>query len=320
MASKYGMVKCYFEHGLWSSNQVKDAVTKGLINSDEYKAITGEVFDNTYLMVRTGKNKKVKSVKQYIVNTFTDEVFSGKTASVCVLTNEISDEIMHKIALENRVETTAFVLKKGKTYEIRWFTYSGEIDICGYSILASAYVIMNYHDKNKEEIEFDTRIGKIVVEKNDDVFEMDYPQYPVEQAVVSSEIENAFGITPEEVYIGRDMLVVFGSEDDVINLKPDMEKLKKFKGNEVHITSRGGRYDCIARSFSPKNGVNEGSVYGIGHCYIAPYWRKVLGQNVIVSRDISKRGGTVYCKIVKEGRVKLCGKAMVYSEGEIYIG
>ena len=116
------------------------------------------------------------------------------------------------------------------------------------------------------------------------------------------------------------MLAVFNNEDDVINLKPDMEKLKKFKCTEIHVTSRGGRYDCIARSFSPKTGVNEGSVFGIGHCYIAPYWMKALGQNVIVSRDISKRSGTVYCKTVKEGRVKLCGKGVVYSEGEIFIG
>ena len=163
MANKYGMVKCYFEHGLWSSNQVKDAVTKGLITSEEYREITGENFDVAYLKERVSKNKKNKTIRQYIVDAFTDEVFSGNPAAVCILNNPISDELMQKIAIENRLVETTFVLKKGNSYGLRWFTAKGEIDMCGHAVLAAAYVILNFYEKNKEVIEFDTLDGKITI-------------------------------------------------------------------------------------------------------------------------------------------------------------
>lgn len=320
MAKKYGMVKCYFEHGLWSPNQVKYAVTKGLINSEEYRTITGEEFDSDYLKSSVTNKKKPKTVKQYIINSFTDEAFSGKQTAVCILNDEITEELMKKIAIENKIETTAFILKSGKKYSIRWFGNMGEIDICGYSILSCAYVILNYYDKNKEKIEFDTKLGKIGVDKNDDVFEIDFPQYPVEKIEVTKDIEEAVCAKPKEAILGRDLILIFDNESEVENLRPDMEKLKKLKGMEVHATAMSERYDCVTRSFSPKTELNEGSVYGIGHCYVAPYWMDKLNKNVIGSRFISKRGGTVFCKTIKKGRVRLCGKAIVYAESEIYIG
>lgn len=319
MAKKYGMVKCYFEHGLWSPNQVKYAVTKGLIDSEEYKIITGEDFDLDYLKTKETNKKKPKSVKQYIINAFTDEAFSGRQTAVCVLNNEIPEELMQKIAVENKVETTAFILKNGKKYSLRWFGGMGEVDICGYSILSCAYVILNYYEKNKDEIEFETKLGNIGVEKNDDVFEVDFPQYHIEKIDVTKDIIEAVGAKPRQAMLGRDLVLIFDNESEVENLKPNMDKLKKIKGMEVHVTAVGERYDCLVRSFSPKTGLNEGSIYGIGHCYVAPYWMEQLDKNVIVSRMVSKRGGTVFCKTIKEGRIRLCGKAVVYSEAEIYI-
>lgn len=319
MANKYGMVRCYFEHGLWSSNQVKDAVTKGLITSEEYKDITGEDFDAAYLKERAGKNKKNKTIRQYIVDAFTDEVFSGNPAAICILNNPISDELMQKIAIENRLVETTFVLRKGSSYNLRWFTARGEIDMCGHALLAAAYVILNFYEKNKEVIEFETLDGVITVIKNDDVFELDFPQYQLKKIPVTDEMAEAVGAVPIEAYLGRDLLLVLDSEDTVINLKPDMEKLAHLHGLITHVTARGSRYDCVARSFSPKIGVDEDPVCGLGHCYIAPYWREKLGQNVLVSRQVSKRGGTVYCKMIKEGRVRLCGKAALYAEADIYV-
>lgn len=226
MANKYGMVRCYFEHGLWSSNQVKDAVTKGLITSEEYKDITGEDFDAAYLKERAGKNKKNKTIRQYIVDAFTDEVFSGNPAAICILNNPISDELMQKIAIENRLVETTFVLRKGSSYNLRWFTARGEIDMCGHALLAAAYVILNFYEKNKEVIEFETLDGVITVIKNDDVFELDFPQYQLKKIPVTDEMAEAVGAVPLEAYLGRDLLLVLDSEDTVINLKPDMEKLR----------------------------------------------------------------------------------------------
>lgn len=319
MARKYEMVKCYFEHGLWSPNQVKDAVTKGLIDTEDYKKITGEDFDVAYLKERTGKNKKSRCIKQYIVDSFTDEVFSGNPAAICMLNSPISDELMQKIAVENRLVETTFVLKKGNSYNLRWFTARGEIDMCGHAVLAAAYVIMNFYERNRDVIELDTLDGKISIFKNDDVFEMDFPQYQLKKIPVTDDMAEAVGAVPKEAFLGRDLLLVLDSEDTVINLKPDMEKLKQLHGLETHVTARGSRYDCVARSFSPKLGVDEDPVCGLGHCYIAPYWKEKLGQNVLVSRQVSKRGGTVYCKMFKEGRVRLCGKAVLYSEADIYV-
>ncbi len=319
MAHKFEMVKCYFEHGLWSDNQVKDAVTKGLIDSEEYRTITGENFDTAYLKERINKNKKSKCIKQYIVDTFTDEVFSGNPAAICILNTQISDELMQKIAVENRLVETTFVLKKGNDYNLRWFTPRGEIDMCGHAVLGAAFVIMNYYEKTKETIELETLDGKIKIIKNDDVYEIDFPQYQLKKIPVTDEMADAIGVTPKEAYLGRDLMLVLDNEDEVINLNPDMEKLKHLHGLETHVTARGSRYDCVARSFSPKIGMDEDPVCGLGHCYIAPYWKEKLNRNVLVSRQVSKRGGTVYCKMIKEGRVRLCGKAVLYSEAEIYV-
>lgn len=319
MANKYGMVKCYFEHGMWSANQVKDAVTKGLITSDEYKKITGEEFNIAYLKERENKSKKNKCIKQYTVDTFTDEVFSGNPAAICMLNSPISDELMQKIAIENRFGETTFVTKKGNDYSLRWFTSKGEIDMCGHAVLAAAYVILNFYEKTKDIIEFNTSDGKITVVKNDDVFEMDFPRYNLEKINVTDEMSEAVGVVPEEAFLGRDLLLVMKNEEDVVNMKPDMEKLSKLDCLITHVTARGSEYDCVARSFSPKIGIDEDPVCGLGHCYIAPYWKDKLGQNILVSRQVSKRGGTVYCKMFKEGRVKLCGKAALYSEAEIYV-
>ena len=319
MANKYGMVKCYFEHGLWSANQVKDAVTKGLITSTEYKDITGEDFDIAYLKERGNKSKKNKCIKQYVVDAFTDEVFSGNPAAICILNNPIPDELMQKIAIENRLVETTFVLKRANSYNLRWFTPKGEIDMCGHAVLAAAYVILNFYEKNKEVIEFDTLDGKITIIKNDDVYEMDFPQYQLKSIPVTEEMIDALGAVPKEAYLGRDLLLVLEDEDTVINLKPDQEKLAHMHGLITHVTAKGSRYDCVARSFAPKIGMEEDPVCGLGHCYIAPYWKEKLGQNGLVSRQVSKRGGTVYCKMIKEGRVKLCGKAALYSEADIYV-
>jgi len=320
MAGKFGMVKCYFEHGLWSSNQVKDAVSKGMITVEEYKNITGEDYEEAVLK-KADKIKKSNALRQYIVNTFTEEIFTGNPAAVCVTRERISDELMSKIAVENKLSNTCFVLKNGGSYTLRLFTPGGEINLCGHATLAAAYVLLNFFEKNKETLEFDTVSGKIRVTKNDDVYEIDLPESELISVPVTDQIEEALGVRPKEAYLGRDLLCVFDKESDVINMRPKKKRLIGLDGLVTHVTapSDSKKYDCVSRSFAPKCKISEDPVSGAAYCLTAPYWFKRLNTNIIVARQASKRGGTVYCKTIKKGRVILCGKAVLYSEAEIFI-
>lgn len=320
MASKFGMVKCYFEHGLWSSNQVKDAVSKGMINAGEYKAITGEDFKEAILK-KADKIKKTKALRQYIVNTFTDQVFTGNPAGVCIMQERISDELMSKIAVENKLSNTCFALKNGSRYSLRLFTPGGEIDLCGHATLAAAYVVLNFFEKNNETLEFDTISGKIKVTKNDDVYEIDLPESELISVPVTEQMTEALGARPAEAFLGRDLLCVFENENDVINMRPKKKRLIGLDGLVTHVTapSESKKYDCVSRSFAPKCEIAEDPVSGAAYCLTAPYWFKRLKTNIIVARQASKRGGTVFCKTLKKGRVILCGKAVLYSEAEIFV-
>ncbi|MEA4973563.1 hypothetical protein SDC9_83262 [bioreactor metagenome] len=320
MAGKFGMVKCYFEHGLWSSNQVKDAVSKGMITSGEYKAITGEVFEEAILK-KADKIKKTKALRQYIVNTFTEEVFTGNPAAVCVTQEYISDELMNKIAVENKLSNTCFAFKDGSSYNLRLFTPGGEIDLCGHATLAAAYVILNFFEKNKDILEFDTISGKIKVTKNYDVYEIDLPESELISVPVTDQMAEALGIRPKEAFLGRDLLCVFDKEEDIISMRPKKKRLVGLDGLVTHVTapSESEKYDCVLRSFAPKCKITEDPVSGAAYCLTAPYWFRRLNKNVMVSRQASRRGGTVYCKTIKKGRIILCGKAVLYSEAEIFV-
>ena len=319
MANKYSMVKCYFEHGLWSQNQVKDSVTKGLITSKEYQDITGEEFDDSYLRENENKSKKLVAYKQFVVNTFTDKTFMGNSAAVCILNSAISDSLMQKVAAQNNLPETAFVLKRGSVYALRWFTSAGEIDVSGHATLAAAFVIFNYYEKTKNSLEFETILGQMLVEKNDDVFEIEMPHSELKQVKGCKELTEALGAEPKEVYYGKDVMCVFETEDDIVNLTPDFKKLSSIKGSAVHATAKSERCDFVSRSFAPKLGMDEELVCGSGYCYIAPYWKNVLDKTVMAGCHVSKRGGTVYCKFITKDVLRLCGKTVLYSSGEIYL-
>lgn len=255
---------------------------------------------------------------QYIVDAFTDKVFSGNPAAICILDQWIPEELMMKITCENNLSETAFAVGKDGKYHLRWFTPGGEINLCGHATLATAYVITNFIEKGRSQIEFETLSGILSVEKNDNLFEMDFPAYELERVEITSEIVSAIGAEPTEVYKGRDLLCVFDDENIIKEIKPDMEKLRNIEGLLCHVTSKGNEYDCVSRSFAPKLNVNEDPVCGSGHCHIVPYWAKKLGKNNLVARQESKRGGVLYCEI-NGNRVKMAGQAVLYSQATIYI-
>ena len=278
-------------------------------------------------------------MKQYIVDAFTDKVFSGNPAAICILDEWLSDEIMLSIAKENNLSETAFAIKQETKdsvnaihYKLRWFTPGGEIDLCGHATLACAFVIMNYYEKNLKTVIFDTLSGKLTVNrKNGDLYELDFPAYDLKKVEITDEMIELIGKKPTEAYLGRDLMCVFDDEEFILSADLDSEKIKKLDGLLLHITAQHSNYslnskiknttdkiDCISRSFAPKLNVYEDPVCGSGHCHIAPYWIKKLQKENLTAYQASKRSGTLYCSLANNGRMKMSGKAALFAISEIF--
>ena len=257
-------------------------------------------------------------MKQYIVDAFTDQVFHGNQAAICIMEQWVTEDLMMNITRENNFSETAFAVKEGEKYHLRWFTPGGEIDLCGHATLACAYVLFRFYIPNAEKVVFSTLSGDLIVKRNGDLLEMEFPAYKLEKIPVTQAMIDAIGVTPSEAYMGRDLLCVFDNEKTVRNLQPDMNKLLNLDGLLLQVTAPGKNTDSVSRSFAPKLNVTEDPVCGSGHCHIVPYWAKRLNKSSIVAYQASKRGGTLYCKMAGD-KVFLAGKAALFSECEIYI-
>ena len=256
-------------------------------------------------------------MRQFLVDAFTDRVFAGNPAAVCLPDQWIPDRLMQQIAEENRLSETAFLVQENGTYQLRWFTPEGEIDLCGHATLAAAYVVMRFLEPSLETVSFDTKSGILAVRKNGERLEMDLPSYRLTRTAVTNEMTAALGVRPLEAYLGRDLLLVLEDEALVRTAVPDMEKVKALDGLMLHITAKGtDGFDCVSRSFGPKLGIAEDPVCGSGHCHIVPYWSMVLGKRQILARQLSERGGTLFCEDMGD-RVKIAGNAVLYSTADI---
>ena len=258
-------------------------------------------------------------MKQYVVDAFADSVFSGNPAAVCINEQWLADEWMQNIAKENNLSETAFVVKKGQTYDLRWFTPGGEIDFCGHATLGSAFVLKHFYEPDCQHILFNTVHGKINVAISGDIYEMDFPAYSLNQVPVTEDIIRAIGVQPTAAYLDRDLLLVLENETDIHNVTVNQELLKKLDGLCVAVTAKSSIYDCISRVFAPKLHVPEDPVTGSTHCMIVPYWAKILKKNTIVAYQASERTGVLYAKL-ENNRVKIAGKAVLFSIAEILPG
>lgn len=259
-------------------------------------------------------------MKYYVVDAFADEVFKGNPAGVCVLDNPIDDSTMQKIAGENNLSETAFVVKNGNSYNLRWFTPRAEIDLCGHATLGTSYVISNYVDIGIENMTFNTASGTLKVKRNGDLYEMDLPLREPKKIELSHEIiSEAIGVGPIEIYLSRDLFVVLETEKQVEELTPNFSKMIKLEnGLGVIVTARGIDVDFVSRCFYPKLGVNEDPVTGSAHSNLIPFWSQRLNKDVMVAKQLSARGGKLYCKVAGD-RVKISGKAVLYMMGNINI-
>ena len=257
-------------------------------------------------------------MKQYVVDAFTDRVFHGNQAAVCVLDEWPGEELMMNITRENNFSETAFTVKEGEKWHLRWFTPGGEIDLCGHATLGTAFVLLNYYEKDAKQVVFTTLSGDLIVTRKGELFEMEFPAYDLKKVDVTAAMEEALGAFVKEAYLARDLLCVLDDEQTVRDLKPDREKIKQIDGLLVHVTAPGKDEDCVSRSFAPKLSVAEDPVCGSGHCHIIPYWADLLGKDELVAYQASKRGGTLYCR--REGKkIFMAGKAALYSIDELFV-
>ena len=259
-------------------------------------------------------------MKQYLVDAFTDKVFSGNPAAVCVLDAWPDDQLMKNIALENNLSETAFVVKEPAGYHLRWFTPTDEINLCGHATLATAYVILNYYDTDADEVRFSTMSGDLTVARKGDLYEMDFPTYELSEIPVTDDMERAFGARPSRAILGMDLICVFDDTDTVCKMNPDLAMIEQLPGRLHNATAQAtDGADCVSRSFAPKCGIPEDPVCGSAHCQIADYWSQVLGKTNIVAYQASKRGGTLYCELIGDGRIRISGRAVLFAISELNI-
>lgn len=258
-------------------------------------------------------------MKYYVVDAFAEEVFEGNPAGVCVMDDWLADDLMQKIAMENNLSETAFAVKEGESYRLRWFTPGGEIDLCGHATLATAFVIMNFIEAEESVVMFETLSGVLKVKRNGELYELDFPVAASGQIEVSRELVEALGIEPVEVFLNRDLLVVLESEEAVATLTPDLQKLLEIEaGLGVIVTAKSTKYDFVSRAFFPKLKVNEDPVTGSAHCALVPFWTERLEKSSLIARQLSARGGTLHCTLVGD-RVRMAGKAALYLTGNLHL-
>ncbi|MCI8453806.1 MAG: PhzF family phenazine biosynthesis protein [Lachnospiraceae bacterium] len=256
-------------------------------------------------------------MKQYGIDAFTDKVFTGNPAAVCIMEQWLPDDTMQKIAIENNLSETAFAVKENQNYHLRWFTPGGEISLCGHATLAAAYAIMRFTEPQCTQIQFDTLSGTLTVQKQNGLLTMDFPSFSLKPIEITEAMIQALGIKPAKAYLGADIVCVLENEDQVKKAVPNLELIRGLDGLLLHITSRGTSYDCVTRSFAPKCGVAEDPVCGRGHCHVVPFWANELGRQELTAYQASARGGILYCRHA-DGRTILSGKAVLFSEAQIY--
>jgi PhzF family phenazine biosynthesis protein len=256
------------------------------------------------------------NIPLYQVDAFADSVFQGNPAAVCPLPDWLPDETLQSIAAENNLSETAFFVRNGVRYHLRWFTPAVEIDLCGHATLASAFILMDVLGEVPDRVRFDTKSGELCVIKRDGLLALDFPSRPPAPVEPWAGLVEALGLKPTAIFAARDYLAVYDSEEQVRQLSPNMEALKQIDRFAVIATAPGKDCDFVSRFFAPAKGVPEDPVTGSAYCTLVPYWAERLQKNKLHARQISRRGGELFCELHGE-RVEMAGRGALYMVGEI---
>lgn len=255
----------------------------------------------------------------YYIDAFTNSLFSGNPAAV-IFSNLDNSKVMQNIAAENNLSETAFISYRDNKYFIRWFAPECEIDLCGHATLASAHVFFNYINNDTDIFEVHSkRNGVLKVFKNEDALYLDFPTDQLFPSTQHNEVFNSVGISPIDLYEGRDdLLAIFENKSDIENLNLNVEAIKNIDKRGLIVTAPGDDCDFVSRCFFPSTGVIEDPVTGSAHTSLIPYWSKKLNKNKLIAKQLSQRGGVLFCEH-KNDRVHIGGNSVLYMKGEIFI-
>jgi PhzF family phenazine biosynthesis protein len=258
----------------------------------------------------------------YQVDAFAEEVFSGNPAAVMPLEAWLADAVMQNIAMENNVAETAFFVAVKGDFELRWFTPTVEVDLCGHATLASAHVLYNHLGYSAEEIVFHTRSGELRVSRGPRGLTLDFPAAELQPHNVEQAVCAALGSSSQasEAVIARDnphaVVYIYATEDEIAALSPNASQLLAASAYSVIATAPGNNSDFVSRFFGPHVGIDEDPVTGSAHCSLVPYWARRLGLNKLQARQISSRGGDLMCEL-SGGRVFMTGSAVTFMQGRV---
>lgn len=255
-------------------------------------------------------------IRQFQVDAFACRRFEGNPAAVCPLDSWLDDGLMQAIAAENNLSETAFFVPTGDRFSLRWFTPLAEVDLCGHATLAAAHVLFEHLGYDKPAITFETRSGRLGVERKNNQLQMNFPAIKALPCAVPALLQQAIGLPIEALLVADDYLVVLDSEADLRRLQPDQNLLSQLDKRGIIVTARSEEHDFVSRFFAPKLGIPEDPVTGSAHCTLAPYWAEKLNKTRLRARQLSQRGGDIDCEIVVD-RVILAGSAVTFMTGEI---
>lgn len=258
-------------------------------------------------------------IPYYVVDSFTDKVFKGNPAGVCLLPSALPNEKMQSIASENNLSETAFIFKeKGQEeYTIKWFTPTIEMDLCGHATLAAGYILLK-KDLSLNEISFNSLSGSLRVFKQGDIVYLDFPSRPAKREDLTPKLAECFNLSPLEVLKSRDYLFIFRNEQQIREIQPNFEIFKNLDCTGVIVSAKGDQYDFVSRFFAPQAGVYEDPVTGSSHCTLIPYWSNILEKDALLAYQLSSRGGKLYCEM-RKNRVLIGGSCILYLEGDIFV-
>lgn len=252
------------------------------------------------------------------VDAFTSTPLTGNPAAVVPLNAWLPDALMQAIAAENNLSETAFLVRESAGWRIRWFTPAIEVELCGHATLASGHVLLNDLEPALDSVTFASRSGPLTVARQGDRLALDLPSYASSRVETPPLLVEALGATPVETWLGVKMMALFEREEQVVALAPDFGKVARIEAFGVIATAPGARSDFASRYFVPQAGVNEDPVTGAAHCQLTPYWARRLGKPHLHARQVSKRGGELWCEDRGE-RVTLAGHAVGYLRGKIEV-
>lgn len=259
------------------------------------------------------------SIPYFQIDAFTGRLFGGNPAGVCLLEEWRADEVLQSIAMENNLSETAFVVRRGEGFDLRWFTPTVEVDLCGHATLAAAHVLFHHGRWEADGIAFSTKSGVLTVARDGGRLTLDFPSRPAGECEASQDLIEGLGAVPAHTAKARDYLAVFENERAVRELRPDMTALARLDCLGIIATAPGDDCDFVSRFFAPRAGVPEDPVTGSAHCTLIPYWAERLGKSTLHARQVSARGGELFCEDRGE-RVGIGGECVTYSIGELRVG